>query len=115
MRGKRYETEKKIWGGTGRNQFNKEQSAPEAQSANDVDTRGMLASEYGLNRSTVGRDYQFARAVDILPAATKEKIISGDLCAKADLFIKIARLNNRIHKKSILFCRQSKEGLKKKS
>ncbi|MGV8133764.1 MAG: hypothetical protein AB2L20_01000 [Mangrovibacterium sp.] len=62
----------------GSNQYKKVVvSHNETQPKTRTDER--IASEYGLNRATVGRDYQFARAVDILPAETKQKIISGDL------------------------------------
>jgi hypothetical protein len=84
LRGKRYETEKKIVSNElGNNQYKKEvgdHCDHQPICANPrLKTREKIAKEYGVGDGTIQRDAQFARAVDILPAETKQKIISGDL------------------------------------
>lgn len=68
----------KFWGGTGSNQYVKEQSMPNAYSANPVPkTSYTLAEEYGVNPSTIQRDAQFSQVVDILPEEAKHNVLSG--------------------------------------
>ena len=77
MRGKRYETEKKIQGGTGANQYSKEQSCQSDNSADPAKTNENLAKEYGVASSTISRSANFAKVVDILPTETKNIVLSG--------------------------------------
>lgn len=56
--------EKKIWGGTGANQYSKEQSSHLANSANLPKTSEVLGSEYGVHKSTIIRNANFAKVVD---------------------------------------------------
>jgi hypothetical protein len=55
LRGKRYETEKKIQGGTGANQYSKEQSCQSDNSADPAKTNENLAKEYGVAPATISR------------------------------------------------------------
>jgi len=75
LRGKRYETEKKIWGGTGKNQYTREQSGHLVQSA--TSTSQKLADEYGVAERTIRREGNFSKVVDILPEPKKEEVLSG--------------------------------------
>ena len=77
LRGKRYETEKKMQGGTGANQYSKEQSFPNANSADSPKTSEALGREYGVHQSTIIRNANFAKAVDILPAEIKTEVLIG--------------------------------------
>ena len=51
LRGKRYEMEKKIWGGTGANQYSKEQSSQNDNSAKLLKTNENLAKHFFICRS----------------------------------------------------------------
>lgn len=76
LRGKRYELEKKIQGGTGANQH-KEQSDQNDHSAK---TAEKLAKEFNVSAPTIRRDEQFAKGVDaiakVAPEA-KQDILAG--------------------------------------
>lgn len=87
LRGKRYENEKKMRGGQGSNQFNKEQIPQNEETAIDPkenQTRFKLAKEYGVSHTTIERDAKFAKGIDSLPPQTKEAIL-----AKANIQIRI--------------------------
>jgi hypothetical protein len=75
LRGKRYEMEKKIWGGTGSNQHIKEQRGQNEPSAKTYD---VIAEEYSVSPSTVKRNANFAKVVDILPEEVKHDVLSGE-------------------------------------
>lgn len=78
MRGKRYETEKKIWGGDRGNQYTKEASLPNANLPNIPKTSEVLGSEYGVHKSTIIRNANFAKVIDILPEEVKHDVLSGE-------------------------------------
>ena len=76
LRGKRYETEKKIstdnlMVGTisPKYQFDNSGKSPK--------TSENIAKEYGVNQSTIIRNAQFSRVVDKLPTETKNTVLSG--------------------------------------
>ena len=77
MRGKRYETEKKIAGGDGTNQFTKEECYQNETKAKKR-TSEKIADEYGVGRSTIIRNANFAKVVDILPEEVKHDVLSGE-------------------------------------
>ncbi|MEA4822069.1 MAG: hypothetical protein VB122_07610 [Erysipelotrichales bacterium] len=77
MRGKRYETEKKIWGGDRGNQYTKEASRQNDDLAKPPKTRVLLADEYGVGTATIERNARFAKVVDILPEGIKQEVLSG--------------------------------------
>lgn len=76
LRGKRYETEKKIRGGIGANQYTKELIAQNGQLAKNTAQR--IADEYGIGRNTVKRNEHFSKVVDILPEEVKSSVLSGN-------------------------------------
>ncbi|MEA5082069.1 MAG: hypothetical protein VB024_10675 [Dysgonamonadaceae bacterium] len=76
MIGKRYETEKKIWGGQGGNRFTGKVES--GQSDHSVKTSQSIADEYGINERTVRRSEEFSRVVDILPDEAKENVLKGE-------------------------------------
>lgn len=78
LRGKRYETEKKIQGGTGANQYSKEQSRQSDDSADLSKTTERIAKEYGVGTATIERNARFTKVVDILPEPVKQGILSGE-------------------------------------
>ena len=78
LRGKRYETEKKIWGGTGSNQYVKEQSSQVGNLADTPKTSRKLADEYGVGKNTILRNANFSKVVDILPDNARRNVLSGD-------------------------------------
>ncbi|MDD4190535.1 MAG: hypothetical protein PHI28_04340 [Mangrovibacterium sp.] len=78
LRGKRYETEKKIAGAPIGNNNARKQSMRDAHLVSEqtnLKTTEKMAKEYGVNQSTITRDAQYARAVDAMPPDTKEKIL----------------------------------------
>lgn len=81
LRGKRYETEKKIAGGD-RKSASFLKSNPDNQelknNTNTMYTSARIAKEYGVGHDTIERDFRFAKAVDAMPSNTKEKILSGE-------------------------------------
>lgn len=77
LRGKRYETEKKIWGGDRGNQYTKEASSQLGNLAKRPKTVVSLAEEYGVGKSTISRNSIYARAVDTLPDEVKQSVLSG--------------------------------------
>ena len=75
LRGKRYETEKKIVSNeSGANQYTKEVGS---HLATQPKTSEVLGSEYGVHQSTISRSANFAKAVDILPAEIKTEVLIG--------------------------------------
>lgn len=77
LRGKRYETEKKIWGGDRKSDVFEKSSMPNAYLKDKPKTSYTLAEEYGVNPSTIQRDAQFSQVVDILPEEAKQNVLSG--------------------------------------
>lgn len=78
MRGKRYETEKKIWGAPIGNKNAEKQSYQSDNFVSDsAKTNQNLAKEYGVASSTISRSANFAKVVDILPTETKNTVLSG--------------------------------------
>ena len=75
LRGKRYETEKKLRGGDGTNQFTKEQMGQ--CDPIPIRTSQKLADEYGVAERTIRREGNFSKVVDILPEPKKEEVLSG--------------------------------------
>lgn len=76
LRGKRYETEKKIWGGdrkSGDFESSRGQSEPLNKKTYDV-----IAEEYSVSPSTIKRNANFAKVVDILPEEVKHDVLSGE-------------------------------------
>lgn len=75
LRGKRYETEKKmVTNAKGVNQYAGEVGL---QNANQPKTSEAIADEYGVNQSTIIRNSQFSRVVDKLPEGAKHNVLSG--------------------------------------
>lgn len=77
MRGKRYETEKKIWGGDRHSEEFKSSSLLNANLKDKPKTSEAIADEYGVNQSTIIRNAQFSRVVDKLPTETRNTVLSG--------------------------------------
>ena len=78
MRGKRYETEKKIWGGDRKSdEFEKSSYQSDNLIPDPAKTNENLAKEYGVASSTISRSANFAKVVDILPTETKNIVLSG--------------------------------------
>ena len=76
LRGKRYETEKKIWGGD-RKSEDFESSRVQSEPLNRK-TYDMIAEEYSVSPSTIKRNANFAKVIDILPEEVKHDILSGE-------------------------------------
>ena len=76
MRGKRYENEKKIVSNeSGANQYTREvrvQNEPQPK------TYDVIAEEYSVSPSTIKRNANFAKVVDILPEEVKHDVLSGE-------------------------------------
>jgi DNA-binding transcriptional regulator LsrR (DeoR family) len=78
LRGKRYETEKKIQGAPIGNKNAEKQSSHLANLVySQPKTSEVLGSEYGVASSTISRSANFAKVVDILPTETKNIVLSG--------------------------------------
>ena len=77
LRGKRYETEKRIAGGDGTNQFTKEECCQNETKAKKR-TSEKIADEYGVGRSTIIRNANFANVIDILHEEVKKDVLSGE-------------------------------------
>ena len=76
LRGKRYETEKKIVSNeSGANQYTKEVGS---HLATQPKTSEVLGSEYGVHKSTIIRNANFAKVIDILPEEVKNDVLSGE-------------------------------------
>lgn len=76
LRGKRYETEKKI----STDNLKIGNIPPMYQidtSAKTPRTRDLLAKEYGVGEATITRNARFAQVVDILPQEAKREVLSG--------------------------------------
>jgi hypothetical protein len=78
LRGKRYETEKKIWGGDRHSEEFKSSSLPNANLKDNPKTSEVLGSEYGVHKSTIIRNANFAKVIDILPEEVKHDVLSGE-------------------------------------
>jgi hypothetical protein len=78
LRGKRYETEKKIWGGDRHSEEFKSSSLPNANLKDKTKTSEVLGSEYGVHKSTIIRNANFAKVIDILPEEVKNDVLSGE-------------------------------------
>lgn len=87
MRGKLYESQKKIQGGTGANQHTTEQSGHDVNSAKPKKATGdktaeRIGKEYSVNARTILRDADYAAAVDkaesVVPGF-KDSILSGSM------------------------------------
>ncbi|MCE5226974.1 MAG: hypothetical protein LLG05_14105 [Porphyromonadaceae bacterium] len=101
LRGKRYETEKKLYGGQGKNQYNKVQVSHNETPAQISRTDSRIGAEYNVGRSTIMRDFQYARAVDAMPPDTKEKILSGEEKVSKNDMMEFARLEAPTQKKVV--------------
>ena len=78
LRGKRYEMEKKIWGGDRKSdEFEKSSSQSGNLIPDPAKTNENLAKEYGVGKSTISRNSIYARAVDTLPDEVKQSVLSG--------------------------------------
>lgn len=79
--GKMYEARKNSVGGTGANQYTKEQGAQSEHTAKDGNrTAAKIAEEVGVARETVKRSEKFAKGVDALREASPEaadKVLRG--------------------------------------
>jgi hypothetical protein len=79
LRGKRYETEKKIQGAPIGNKNAEKQSSHLANLVySQPKTSEVLGSEYGVHKSTIIRNANFAKVVDILPEEVKHDVLSGE-------------------------------------
>lgn len=87
VRGKLYESQKKIRGGTGANQHTTKQSGHNVHSARSKKPTGdktatRIGQEYGVNARTIRRDADYAAAVDkaesVVPGF-KDSILSGSM------------------------------------
>lgn len=77
LRGKRYETEKRIWGGDRGNQYTKEASSQVGNLAKRPKTGEKIANEYGVSKNTIYRNADFSKALDVLPENIKQEVLSG--------------------------------------
>ena len=84
LRGKRYESEKLIQGGTGANQYKKltaqEENGKYANFAYLHNTQERLAQEHQVSKRTIMNDALFAKAIDKIGEANaelKKEILSG--------------------------------------
>jgi N6-adenosine-specific RNA methylase IME4 len=88
--GKQYQERKRAQGGTGANQYTREQT-PQSEG-----TAQKIAAENKVSRATVERAAQFARAVDTIAAnvgeEVREKILSREAPLTAKDVQKVARL-----------------------
>jgi len=75
LRGKRYETEKKLIGGDKKSEEYKKSIAQNGHL--NGGTAQKIADEYGIGRNTVKRAEKFAKVVDILPEETKNEVLNG--------------------------------------
>ena len=100
MRGKRYETEKKIAGGDGTNQFTKEECYQNETKAKKR-TSEKIADEYGVGRSTIIRNANFANVIDILPEEVKKDVLSGEQKISHEATSSILKFDKPTQKKFI--------------
>ena len=104
LMGKRYETERKIHGGQGENQYTKVQSAQVGHSAyadKSERTDKKLAKEYGVGKTTVRRNAKFANVLDIMPCEIKEGILNGKTKIRREDTECISNMEEQIQKKVI--------------
>jgi len=80
LRGKRNETEKKIWGGDRKSSSRNDHLINQFPNKEPIQnkTSVQLGEEYGISATTIQRDAMFTKAVDAMPTETKEKILSGE-------------------------------------
>lgn len=73
LRGKRYELEKKREGGSGNNQYTKEELPKNCEVAQSPQsTAQRLAKEYGVSKGTIENDAKFSRGIDKISEISKE-------------------------------------------
>lgn len=77
LRGKRYENEKRIWGGDRGNQYTKAASVQIEHLTKPTSKK--LGEEYGVSKSTIQRNEQFAKTVDILPQKVKDDVLANKI------------------------------------
>ena len=99
LRGKRYETEKKIVSNeSGANQYTKEVGS---HLATQPKTSEVLGSEYGVHKSTIIRNANFAKVVDILPEEVKHDVLSGEQKISHEATSSILKFDKPTQKKFI--------------
>ena len=76
LRGKRFESEKKIIGGDKKSAEYKKSIAQNGPLNGDTAQR--IADEYGIGRNTVKRAEKFAKVVDLLPEEARKNILGGN-------------------------------------
>lgn len=99
MRGKRYETEKKIWGGDRKSEEAKKSSGLLAHLGKTTSQK--LADEYGVHEKTIRREGNFSKVVDILPEPKKEEVLSGKENFGRNETSKILKMDKPTQKKFI--------------
>lgn len=79
MRGKRYETEKKLRGGQRENSNAEKRIHPNDGIVSIFpSTSAKLAKEYGVGTATIERNARFTKVVDILPEPVKQGVLLGE-------------------------------------
>ena len=102
LRGKRYETEKKIVSNiSGANQHTKEVGYQNDTQAKQPKTRDLLAKEYGVGEATIVRNARFAQVVDILPEEVKRGVLEGSEIISQSTTDTIARMDKPTQNKFV--------------
>lgn len=99
LRGKRFESEKKIVGGDKKSEEYKKSIAQNGPLNGDTAQR--IADEYGIGRNTVKRAEKFAKVVDLLPEEARKNILSGNESIKQKESETILKMDKPTQKKFI--------------
>lgn len=80
LRGKRYECEKKIWGGDRKSEEVKKSKPHNEELINSKDnsTSSRVAKDCGVGSSTIERNARFSKVVDVLPKDVKDNVLIGN-------------------------------------
>lgn len=99
LRGKRFESEKKIIGGDNKSAEYKKSIAQNEPLNGDTAQR--IADEYGIGRNTVKRAEKFAKVVDLLPEEARKNILGGNESIKQKESEAILKFDKPTQKKFI--------------
>lgn len=114
---KRYETEKKIWGGDRGNQYTKVASGKDCHLAESAfKTAKKLADEYSVSERTIRYDESYSKAVDVLPEKIKDDVLSGDTLLRktdAEIIVKMPKPTQKKFLKEVESGTPIKEAVKK--
>lgn len=100
LRGKRYETEKKLRGGQRENSNAEKRIHPNDGIVSIFpSTSAKLAKEYGVGSATIERNGSFAKVVDVLPENAKSEVLSGRDTIRRDDVSTILKFDKTTQKK----------------